>query len=136
MPPCTNGSAISYRRYQYRSALDTQVSDGLPLVMAYSSVLAVLADPTRRNVFERLRTGPLPVNALAAGLSVSRPAVSQHLKVLKEAGLVKERSEGVRRIYSVRREGLMELRDWLDTFWEGALAAFKDEVERNDGVVE
>ena len=104
--------------------------------MAYSSALAVLADPTRRNVFERLRTGPLPVNALAAGLSVSRPAVSQHLKILKEAGLVKERSEGVRRIYSLRREGLMELRDWLDTFWDGALAAFKEEVEKADGVVE
>jgi len=104
--------------------------------MAYASALAVLADPTRRKVFERLRTGPLPVNALAAGLPVSRPAVSQHLKVLKEAGLVKERSEGVRRIYSLRREGLMELRDWLDTFWDGALAAFKDEVEKADGVAE
>ena len=104
--------------------------------MAYASALAVLADPTRRNVLERLRTGPLSVNALAAGLPVSRPAVSQHLKVLKEAGLVKERSEGVRRIYSLRREGLMELRDWLDTFWDGALAAFKDEVEKADGVVE
>jgi DNA-binding transcriptional ArsR family regulator len=116
--------------------LDTWVRHGLPLVMAYSSALAALADPTRRNVFERLRTGPLPVNALAAGLSVSRPAVSQHLKVLKGAGLVKERSEGVRRIYSLRREGLMELRDWLDTFWDGALAAFKEEVEKADGVVE
>jgi len=104
--------------------------------MAYASALAVLADPTRRNVLERLRTGPLSVNALAAGLPVSRPAVSQHLKVLKEAGLVKERSEGVRRIYSLRREGLVELRDWLDTFWDGALAAFKDEVEKADGVVE
>ena len=104
--------------------------------MAYASALAVLADPTRRNVLERLRTGPLSVNALAAGLPVSRPAVSQHLKVLKEAGLVKERSEGVRRIYSLRREGLMELRDWLDTFWDGALAAFKDKVEKADGGVE
>jgi DNA-binding transcriptional ArsR family regulator len=104
--------------------------------MTYSSTLAVLADPTRRNVFERLRSGPLPVNALAAGLPVSRPAVSQHLKVLKEAGLVQERSEGVRRIYSLRREGLVELRDWLDTFWDGALAAFKEEVEKPNGVVE
>src|SRR6266404_1067696 len=104
--------------------------------MAYANALAVLADPTRRKVFERLRTGPLPVNALAAGLPVSRPAVSQHLKVLKEAGLVKERSEGVRRIYSLRREGLMQLRDWLDTFWDGALAAFKEEAEKTKGVLE
>jgi len=104
--------------------LDYHVSYGLPLAMAYATALAVLADPTRRKVFERLRTGPRPVNALAAGLPVSRPAVSQHLKALKDAGLVEERSEGVRRIYSLRREGLMELRDWLDSFWDDALAAF------------
>jgi len=99
--------------------------------MAYGTALAVLADPTRRKVFERLRTGPRAVNALAAGLPVSRPAVSQHLRVLKEAGLVEERSEGVRRIYSVRREGLSELRDWLDSFWGDALDAFKIEAERS-----
>ena len=99
--------------------------------MAYGTALTVLADPTRRKVFERLRTGPRAVNALAAGLPVSRPAVSQHLKVLKEAGLVEERSEGVRRIYSVRREGLSELRDWLDSFWGDALDAFKVEAERS-----
>src|SRR5215510_1719891 len=100
--------------------------------MAYASTLAVLADPTRRLVFERLRAGPRPVNQLAAGLPVSRPAVSQHLKALKEAGLVQERSEGVRRIYSVRREGLAELRDWLDSFWDEALDAFKAHAERGD----
>jgi DNA-binding transcriptional ArsR family regulator len=99
--------------------------------MTYATALAVLADPTRRKVFERLRTGPRAVNALAEGLPVSRPAVSQHLKVLKEAGLVEERSEGVRRIYSVRREGLAELRDWLDSFWGDALEAFKAEAERS-----
>jgi DNA-binding transcriptional ArsR family regulator len=99
--------------------------------MAYGTALAVLADPTRRKVFERLRTGPRAVNALAAGLPVSRPAVSQHLRVLKEAGLVEERSEGVRRIYSVRREGLFELRDWHDSFWGDALDAFKAEAERS-----
>jgi DNA-binding transcriptional ArsR family regulator len=99
--------------------------------MAYGTALAVLADPTRRKVFERLRTGPRAVNALAAGLPVSRPAVSQHLKVLKEAGLVEERSEGVRRIYSVRREGLFELREWLNSFWGDALDAFKVEAERS-----
>ena len=99
--------------------------------MAYGNALAVLADPTRRQVFERLRAGPRPVNALAAGLPVSRPAVSQHLKVLKDAGLVAERSEGVRRIYSVRREGLNELREWLDSFWGDALEAFKLEAEKS-----
>ena len=99
--------------------------------MAYGAALAVLADPTRRKVFERLRTGSHPVNVLAAGLPVSRPAVSQHLRVLKEAGLVEERSEGVRRIYSLRREGLAELRDWLDSFWDDALEAFRIEAERS-----
>jgi DNA-binding transcriptional ArsR family regulator len=99
--------------------------------MAYGSALAVLADPTRRQVLERLRAGPRPVNAIAAGLPVSRPAVSQHLKILKQAGLVDERSEGVRRIYSVRREGLAELRAWLDSFWVDALDAFKLEAERS-----
>ncbi len=99
--------------------------------MAYGTALAVLADPTRRKVFERLRGGPRPVNALAAGLPVSRPAVSQHLKVLKEAGLVEEHAEGVRRIYSLRPEGLRELRDWLDSFWGDALEAFRIEAEKS-----
>ena len=101
--------------------------------MAYQNALAVLADPTRRRVFERLRAGPRPVNGLAAGLPVSRPAVSQHLKVLKDAGLVEERSEGVRRIYSLRREGLLELREWLDSFWGDALEAFRLEAEKSHG---
>jgi DNA-binding transcriptional ArsR family regulator len=101
--------------------------------MAYATSLAVLADPTRRRVFERLRAGARPVNALAAGLPVSRPAVSQHLKALRDAGLVDERSEGARRIYSIRREGLRELRDWLDTFWDDALKAFKQEAEKPRG---
>src|SRR5439155_25327882 len=118
------------------SHLDKCVSIGLPLVMAYGNALTVLADPTRRKVFERLRNGPRPVNMLAAGLPVSRPAVSQHLKVLKDAGLVEERSEGVRRIYSLRREGLVELRAWLDSFWGDALEAFKAEVEKPEGADE
>jgi DNA-binding transcriptional ArsR family regulator len=80
-------------------------------------------------VFERLRGGPLPVNVVASGLPVSRPAVSQHLKILKGAGLVEERSEGVRRIYSVRREGLRALRDWLDGFWGDVLE--KADVEKS-----
>jgi DNA-binding transcriptional ArsR family regulator len=99
--------------------------------MAYGNALRVLADPTRRKVFEHLRLGPRAVNVLAAGLPVSRPAVSQHLKVLKDAGLVDEHSDGARRIYSLRRDGLVELRDWLDTFWGDALEAFKVEAEKS-----
>ena len=98
--------------------------------MAYDNALAALADPTRRLVFERLRAGPQPVTAIARGLPVSRPAVSQHLKVLKEAGLVKDRPEGTRRVYSIDPLGLGELRRWLDQFWDEALAAFQEEVER------
>src|SRR5690349_20031775 len=98
--------------------------------MTYGTALAVLADPTRRRVFERLREGPRAVNVIAQGLPVSRPAVSQHLKVLKDAGLVEERSEGVRRICALRREGLLELREWLDSFWGEALDAFRLEAER------
>lgn len=98
--------------------------------MAYGNALTVLADPTRREVFERLRAGPLAVNVLAAGLPVSRPAVSQHLKSLKDAGLVEEHSQGARRIYSLRRDGLIELREWLDSFWDDALEAFKLEAEK------
>jgi DNA-binding transcriptional ArsR family regulator len=103
--------------------------------MAYGNALAVLADPTRRQVFERLRAGPRPVNAIAAGMPVSRPAVSQHLKVLKDAGLVEERSEGVCRIYSLRRQGLRELQEWLDTFWDDALQAFKLEAETSHKIL-
>jgi DNA-binding transcriptional ArsR family regulator len=98
--------------------------------MAYDNALAALADPTRRLVFERLRDGPQPVTAIARGLPVSRPAVSQHLKVLKEAGLVTDRPEGTRRVYSIDPLGLGELRRWLDQFWDEALAAFQEEVER------
>ncbi len=96
--------------------------------MAYGSALAALADPTRRLVFERLRGGARPVGALAAGLPVSRPAVSQHLRVLKEAGLVREQREGTRHIYSIDPAGLGALRRWLDGFWDQALDAFAAEV--------
>ena len=100
--------------------------------MAYGNALEALADPTRRRVFERLREGPLPVGRLAQGLPVSRPAVSQHLKVLKEAGLVSEEQDGTRRIYRIDPHGLGPLRAWLDQFWENALDAFKAEVEKSD----
>jgi DNA-binding transcriptional ArsR family regulator len=95
-------------------------------------VFAALTDPTRRTVFERLREGPRPVGDIARGLSVSRPAVSQHLKVLKDAGLVNDRSEGTRRIYCIDPKGLGAVRAWLDQFWETALAAYAAEVERGD----
>jgi len=98
--------------------------------MAYGKALAALADPTRRRVFERLKAGPRPVGAIARGLPVSRPAVSQHLKALKEAGLVADRPEGTRRVYFIDPHGLGALRKWLDRFWDDALAAFQAEVEK------
>lgn len=98
--------------------------------MAYATTLAALADPTRRAVFESLRSGPASVGSIAAGLPVSRPAVSQHLKALKQAGLVADRPEGTRRVYYIDPDGLGELRRWLDQFWTGALESFQDEVER------
>jgi len=99
--------------------------------MAYQHAFAALADPTRRSVFERLIDGALPVGRIAKGLPVSRPAVSQHLKVLKEAGLVTDRAEGTRRVYSIDPEGLGVLRRYLDQFWDRALEAFAAEVERD-----
>jgi DNA-binding transcriptional ArsR family regulator len=100
--------------------------------VAYEEVMAALADPTRRAVFERLRGGPRSVGDVASGLPVSRPAVSQHLRVLKEAGLVTERRAGTRRLYSVNGDGLAELRDYLESYWQDALAAYKRAVESDD----
>jgi len=101
--------------------------------MAYAEALAALADPTRRTVFETLRQGPRSVGDLAGGLPVSRPAVSQHLRVLKHAGLVRERRAGTRNFYSVDGDGLAELRDYFEGFWDEALAAFKQAAEREEG---
>ena len=98
--------------------------------MTYQNAFTALADPTRRAVFERLRAGPVAVGEIAAGLPVSRPAVSQHLKVLREAGLVRHEVDGTRRLYEVDPKGLGELRSWLDRFWTDLLASFKAEVER------
>ena len=89
-----------------------------------------LADPTRRAIFERLRHGPLTVGRLARGLPVSRPAVSQHLRVLEEAGLVVPRAEGTRRFYRIETKGLEELRRYLERFWDDVLDAFRNEAER------
>ena len=96
-----------------------------------ASGFAALADPTRRAIFERLARRPSPVSELARGLPVSRPAVSQHLKVLKAAGLVSERREGTRRIYQLEPAGLGALRTYLDRFWTQSLAAFKSAAEHN-----
>ena len=98
--------------------------------MTYANAIAALADPTRRLVLERLRRKPRAVGELAKGMAVSRPAVSQHLKVLKEAGLVKEERQGTRHIYRIDPAGLGPLRAWLDQFWDAALEAFKAEAEK------
>lgn len=101
--------------------------------MAYQvSPWDALGDPTRRTIFERLMQGPASVGELAQGLPVSRPAVSQHLRVLKEAGLVSQRAEGTRRIYAIQVAGLATLRADLDRFWSHALAAFKAAVEKTE----
>jgi DNA-binding transcriptional ArsR family regulator len=100
--------------------------------MTYTDSIAALADPTRRAIFEALARGPMAVGNLAETLPVSRPAVSQHLRVLGDAGLVMVRAEGTRRIYAVRPEGLAELRSWLDRFWNAALASFAAEIAREE----
>src|SRR5918911_1280177 len=94
--------------------------------------LAALGDPTRRTIFERVAARPSAVGELARGLPVSRPAVSQHLRVLKEAGLVSETPEGTRRIYRLDPRGIAAMRDWLDAHWAAALDAFKDFADRHD----
>jgi DNA-binding transcriptional ArsR family regulator len=101
--------------------------------MTYRTVLEALADPTRRRIFERLRSGPKPVRVLASGLPVSRPAVSQHLKVLKKAHLVQDETDGARRIYRIDPRGLGPLRSWLDQFWDHALESFRAEAEKSRG---
>ncbi len=98
--------------------------------MTYEYGFSALGDPTRRAVFERLRQGPQTVGVLAAGLPVSRPAISQHLKVLKEAGLVLDQIDGAKRLYRLDRRGIAALKDYLLSVWEEADAAHRDEVAR------
>jgi DNA-binding transcriptional ArsR family regulator len=98
-----------------------------------SERFAALADPTRREIFERLARRPLAVGDIAEGLPVSRPAVSQHLKVLKDAGLVTMRTEGTRNVYQIDFRAIAAMRAYLDRFWNKALAAFKDAVEKENG---
>ena len=87
--------------------------------------MTALGDPTRQAILERLAAGPLPVGELAEGLPVTRPAVSQHLKVLKDAGLVTDRKVGTRRLYQVDPQALADLRAYFDAFWDQALAGFR-----------
>ena len=102
--------------------------------MAYEVALVALSDPTRRLVFERILTAPRPVSVIAEGMPVSRPAVSQHLKVLKEAGLITERRNGTRRLYAANPQALGELRAAIEAMWHEALssvaAALDEERER------
>ena len=93
---------------------------------------AALGDDTRRQIFERLARRPSSVGDLAAAFPVSRPAVSQHLKVLKDAGLVSDTAEGVRRIYRVNPKGIAAMRSYLDQFWDRALEAFKEAAEKDE----
>ena len=101
--------------------------------MAYEEAINALGDPTRRAILERLADRPRSVGEVARGLPVSRPAVSQHLRVLREAGLVSERREGTRRVYRVDPAGLADLRAYFDSFWGQALADFKASAEREGG---
>jgi DNA-binding transcriptional ArsR family regulator len=94
-------------------------------VVANGHPLDALGDPTRRQVFELLRSGPRSVGELAAGLPVSRPAVSQHLRVLEDVGLVTHRRDGTRHLYELDTAGVGVLHDWVDGFWNEALARFK-----------
>jgi DNA-binding transcriptional ArsR family regulator len=102
----------------------------MPTALRIERALDALGDPTRRAVFRRLRRGNRSVREIADGIEVSRPAVSQHLKVLKAAGLILVRVEGARRLYGVDPNGIETLRNWLDGFWDEALAAFKEAAEQ------
>jgi DNA-binding transcriptional ArsR family regulator len=98
-------------------------------VETYGRAFTALGDPTRRAIFEQLRSGPRSVGELASLLPVSRPAVSQHLRVLSEAGLVAAERDGTRRLYRVAPQGVAELRDYVNGFWDEVLAEFKQRVE-------
>jgi DNA-binding transcriptional ArsR family regulator len=101
--------------------------------MGYQEALEVLADPTRRTLLDRLRTGPLAVGELAAGLAVSRPAVSKHLRLMRDAGVVRMREVGTRNVYELDLRALDELRRYLDRFWDASLDSFKRAAESETG---
>ena len=96
--------------------------------MAYAEVFSALADPTRRHIFEALRDQPKSVGELAAGQPVSRPAVSQHLRVLESAQLVSVEPQGNRRLYAIKRDGLEDVRQYLESFWSDVLSAYGAEI--------
>ena len=98
----------------------------------YQDGFSALADPTRREIFELLARRPRPVGELAEGLPVSRPAVSQHLKVLRDAGLVTDTRNGSRRLYRVNPQGVASMREYLDRFWSDALGAFETAARMED----
>lgn len=98
--------------------------------MAYEMALTALSDPTRRQVFERVVAGPRSVGAIAKGLPVSRPAVSQHLRVLKDAGLITEQREGTRRVYTANPKALGELRAYVEAMWRDALGGMAAQIEK------
>lgn len=100
--------------------------------MSYEEALVALADPSRRAILERLRQGAASVGELASGLPISQPAVSQHLRVLRDAELVVPRKEGARRIYRLRGEGLSELREYVESFWDDVLKAFEEPREHGE----
>ena len=97
--------------------------------MDYEDAITALADPTRRVIIDRLRSGPLAVGTIADGMAISRPAVSQHLRVLSDAGLLTVTPSGNRRLYAIAPEGIAGLREYLDTLWDDALAAFAQAAE-------
>src|ERR687895_337457 len=97
--------------------------------MGYQATLAILADPTRQVLVERLRSGPMPVGKLAADLPVSRPAVSKHLRLMKGAGVVRMTEEGTRNLYELNLGPLDEVRRYLDSFWDTSLRRFKEAAE-------
>ena len=104
--------------------------------MTYEMTIVALADPTRRLVLDALRAGPLPVSSVAERLPVSRPAVSQHLKVLTDAGLLTVQTKGTRRFYAIDPHGADDLRAYLDSVWDAALAAYtraaQEKAKRKD----
>jgi DNA-binding transcriptional ArsR family regulator len=100
--------------------------------VSYEKVLDLLGDGTRRAIVERLRTGPATVGAIAQRLPVSRPAVSKHLALMKDAGLVTDRPLGTKRFYELRLDALARLRDYVESFWDEPLARFKVEAERGE----
>jgi DNA-binding transcriptional ArsR family regulator len=121
----------NWNRWPAESPYGHFVSGNLPFVATYQADgLTALGDPTRRAIFERLAERPRAVGELASELPVSRPAVSQHLKLLKDANLVVDRHEGTRRIYQLDPDGIALLRTYLDRFWSKALAAYKEAVEQ------